>query len=220
MDVRDVAEQPIHDIDEVAELREERAAVQGRCAFPSTLLVVPFVAVPVAIQLHHVDVAQQATVNNALDPLARRTVPVLHDTEHGAMHLQGLVDNGFAGCLAEGQRLLAHHMLPVLQGQDALLRMEAIRCTHVHHVDTGQVGQHGTHVLEIRNIECRSTSLFTGANIANGDQLRFDMPCDHFRVTLADVAAADHCEPDLVLSAHAAFDPSARDTFPFSNLYR
>jgi len=110
LDVLDVSKQPIHDIDEVTELRKERAAIQVFGTFPAACFVVALVAVPVAVELHHVDVAEHFSLNEVFDPDARGRVAVLHYAKHLLRHLQRLVNDLFAAFFAQAHGFFADHV--------------------------------------------------------------------------------------------------------------
>ena len=56
LNVSDIAKQPIHDVDPVTELREQGAPIKLLSAFPVARFVITVIAVPITIQLYHVNV--------------------------------------------------------------------------------------------------------------------------------------------------------------------
>ena len=90
----------------------------------------------------------------------------------------------------------------MLQGQDALFRVQAVGGADVHHIDPRHLFQHGAHVLEERHIEAGDTRLFLGPDIAQGHKFGLGMAMHHLRMPLADVATTDH--GDLDRTCHAS----------------
>ena len=68
-DVGDVSKEPVHDVHEVAELGVEGTAVHVELTFPVAFAVVTVVAVPIAVDLNHLDLAEHFVLCDGLEPL-------------------------------------------------------------------------------------------------------------------------------------------------------
>ena len=194
LDILDVAKEPVHDVNEVAKLGKERAAVEVFGAFPAARFVVAFVAVPVAVELHHVDVAQHLAVNEVFDPYRWRRVAVLHDAKYLLRHLQGFVDNGFAAFGAEAHWFFAHHMFLGFEGQKCLVGMQPVGCTHIDDIEVQAAGQEVFDVVEKRDIEILGAAGFFAAGVYQCYKLAFCIAADHFGMAFTDVSGADYCK--------------------------
>ena len=191
LDAVDVPEKPVEDVDEVAELGEQRAAVQFHRALPRNLAVVTVVPVPETIDLHHVNAAQPAGVHHVLQPFTRGTVPVLHHTEHLLAHLQRLVQHGLSVLSGQRHRLLHDDVVAVVEGSEGLLCMESIGRTDAHHIHIAVGLEHGREVGVIGEI-LAGLSLLPRPNVATGHEFATGMAAHHLSVALSDVAQADH----------------------------
>ena len=105
------------------ELGEKRAAVQLFVAVPTPRLVIAFVPIPVAIQLHHVNLPQLAGIHHILNPNRRRRIPVLHHTERLTVVAQRGEDNLLGIRFRQSHRLFNHDMMPRLHAADSHRRM-------------------------------------------------------------------------------------------------
>ena len=152
LDAIDVPEKPVEDVDEVAELGEQRAAVQFHRALPRNLAVVTVVPVPETIDLHHVNAAQPAGVHHVLQPFTRGTVPVLHHTEHLLAHLQRLVQHGLTILTGQRHRLLHDDVVAVVEGNQGLLGVQPIGRADAHHVHVAVGLEHGGQVRVVGEI--------------------------------------------------------------------
>ena len=139
LDVANVAEEPIHDVDEMGELGEERAAVQPCIAMPSARLVVTLVAIPIAIQLHHVDFPQASGFDHLLYPDRRRRVTVLHHAESQPLVTQAGIDHALGILCGKRHGLLNYHMMSCLNRPYCHLRMKPVRRAYINDVNL-QIG--------------------------------------------------------------------------------
>ena len=132
--IGDVAEYPVQQIDKMAELGEEGAAVEGLGAFPAAGLVVARIAVPEAIQLHQKYLAQAAFVHYLLQPGSGGRVAILHHPKHQLARLQGRVHNGFGIGFGEGNGLFDHDVQAVAQAGHRLRSVQAVGRGHGENV--------------------------------------------------------------------------------------
>src|SRR5689334_15842965 len=112
LDIGDVTKYPVHDINEVAELREQCSAIQVAASFPVTTVVIAVVAVPETIELHHVNITEQFIVDDFFQPDTWRTITVLHYPENVAGNLQCFVYDFFAICLCDCHWFLTNYVHP------------------------------------------------------------------------------------------------------------
>lgn len=135
LDIADVAKQPVHDVDEVGELGEKRSAVEGCIAMPSAGLIIAVVAVPIAVQLHHIYLPQLAGFHHFLDPYRGGGIAVLHDTKYLFTVFQGGIDDLFGICQREGHGFLYYDMVAGFYRLYGHGGMETIGGTDVDDVD-------------------------------------------------------------------------------------
>ena len=121
LNIADVSEEPIHDVDEVAKLCKERAAVEVFGALPAACFVVTLIAVPVAIELHHIDISQHFALNDIFDPDTWWRVAVLHHAKNLLVGLQGGINDLLTAFFAEAHWFFTNHMLARLKSFFGLL---------------------------------------------------------------------------------------------------
>ena len=68
LNAMNISENPIHQVNEMTELREECATVKVEFALPRNFTLVAVVPIPIALYLYHVNLAQCAGADQILEP--------------------------------------------------------------------------------------------------------------------------------------------------------
>lgn len=197
-DVGDVPKQPIHDVHEVAELRKEWSAIHVQSAFPGRFAIVAVVAVPIAIDLHHLDFAEHAIIHDLLEPFRRRRIAVLHDAKHLPRHLQGLEKDFFASRLGHAHGLLDHDMLFVIERKEGVLRMQPVGCANADDIRSRSLGKHLLCIGKKWNVVGPGLLFALRQNITNSHQIAIGVPFDDLGMPAANVAKPNDSKRSLV----------------------
>ena len=194
LDVGDVAEKPGKDIHKMAELGKERAAVQIGRAMPAAGHIVAFVAVPVAVYLHHLYRSQNTRIHQGFDPCRGRRVTVLHHTEHFLSRLTRHLHHTVGITGAERHRLFHHHMGAAFHRLDRKIGMQAVGNAYIDHIQAGFSGKH-LGVIRIKGgVISLHAEAFLRLDIAKGLQAARPVAGNHRRMAFADIAAPDNSE--------------------------
>ena len=123
----DRADQPVEQVDVVARLVHERAAVELPGAAPGRAVVVGLRPGPEHVDVDHVDAAEALLLDRALEQLQRGVAAVLLDDEQVHAGLVAGVDHPLAVLPAGGHRLLGHHVAAGRGDLDRLLGVQPAR---------------------------------------------------------------------------------------------
>ena len=196
----DRPDEPVEQVDVVARLVHERAAVELPRAAPRRAVVVRLRARPEHVHVHHVDAAEAALLHGALHELQRGVPAVLlHDEEKDA----GLVADAhhlLAVLPARGHRLLGDHVTSVTRAADGLRGVQPARRGEDHRV--------GVALLEqlVERVERGGARLRRGGvgarrvDVAHRHELGpFGVSRDGLHVVRGDAPAADEREADATV---------------------
>ena len=125
--VGNVTEKPVHHVNKMRELCKECAAVQVGRSVPPAGFVITFIAIPVTIELHHVNLSQTSRLNYLFDPDRRRRIAVLHHTEDLSMVFQTGVDDLLGIGYRERHRLFDDHVTACFHRPDSHRGMQTVR---------------------------------------------------------------------------------------------
>ena len=187
------ADEPVEQVDVVAGLVHEGAAVELPGAAPAGLVVVGLGAGPEDVEVDQVDTAEALFLHGALEELEGGVAAVLFDDEEVDAGLIAGLDHVHAVLPAGGHGLFGHDVDAVAGGADGLLRVQAAGGAEGDQVrldggqqfrqvavagDAGAVGM----LLEDR-----------GVGVADGDQLDvLRVLGDSTEVAGGDTSAADY----------------------------
>jgi hypothetical protein len=194
-------EQPLHQVDVVARLIHDRAAVELPRAAPRLRVVILLRPRPANGHVRHVDAAKASLLDRRLEQLDGRVEAVLLDDEQvDARRVTGLHERVRA-LERDRHRLLGKHVTARFRRGDAVLRMEPRG-----RADGDEVTRHrGKHLVE-RSVG-GNTVLFPDflrtldLRIGDGDELELGHLGDRLEMIATDAAAAQEGDthPDLSL---------------------
>lgn len=195
VDVGNISEKPVHDVNEVGELGKQRTPVQFPESLPIALSVISVIPVPEAMDVHHVDFAEDSPPDHIMDPLAGRTVPVLHYTEYLPVHVERRVNNALTIRPVQGHWLLDHQVPGCCQDLEGVLCVQSVGGTHAYDITFRALLEHIPDGVKEGHI-IGDPALLPGPHIAHGDQLGPRMAHDHFRMAFADVSGTNYRKSD------------------------
>src|SRR5690606_21671281 len=129
-----IAEQPVHDIYKVRELGKKRSPVEMFVTVPTVFEIVSLIAIPVAVDLYHIQPAQLSALHQFLYPDRRGRIAVLHHTEYIPALLQSCENDLFRIGFCKGYGLFNHDMAPRIECLQSDLRMVAIGRSYADYI--------------------------------------------------------------------------------------
>jgi len=95
LDMLYIAKKPIHNIDKMRELGEQRTTIQTSITMPASRFIITFIPIPEAIELYEIDFSQPPRINHLLDPDRWWRIAVLHHTKDFFLVFQRSLQNPF-----------------------------------------------------------------------------------------------------------------------------
>jgi hypothetical protein len=190
IDGLNIAEEPVKEVDEVAELSIEGTAVELFSPFPVGGHIIILVAVPVAVKLDAEDFAESILVEEAFEGLDGRIKPILFNDEEASVNVLGGFDHLLAIAHGKGHRFFDEGVFTGFKDLYSVLSVQAVRGTDRDDLYILLVTEHRGEVgIAIAVIFVGEGFGPKGFKIADGRKL--SVVRDMFGVSFGDSAAAD-----------------------------